>query len=206
MAFPPLPVLSDCQALFRRETTARVIAVEGLLRFLHAGLRQGAEGGGGGGGSGGGDGGGGDEGAAVAALSKWRQIVGLLHRVLGQQREVRAALYRGVTEVYRSSAALRPQVSALLLPHLRKYLAGDEEKRGSDAPLDLGACVSQVTAEVIEPMPLLLRCLQQCEAVESQPEVNTQLVELRQHLVECELESWACLCRALLPSFPFSCM
>ena len=90
-------------------------------------------------------------GGGVSAL---QELTGFLTRCLGQQAEVRAALYAGVPAVVAADAQAADPLADMLLAQMER-VAG-----GSRGPLDLGAAVgARDDARAAEPLARLLACV-----------------------------------------------
>eukprot|EP00941_MAST-03F_sp_MAST-3F-sp1_P001650 g1650.t1 len=156
------------KAMFKREAEARIVAVEGLLRLL---LQIKSV-----------DSNGNPLLQTLTAGSSteehnpdhdhqirfWRQIVGLLRRALGQQNEVRVALYDGLARVFKSLPVLRSDVAMFLIPHAKKYTYLTEN---SENPIFLEKCIAP-DGTTKEPIGALLRCIRQCIKISSKEEME----------------------------------
>ena len=140
------------KAIFRRELSSRVIAVQGMLALATES---------------------GSTNSNTAAIVKsrqeqWQQINGLLRRALTQQLEVRNVVYNCLGQVFKKDKHLRAIVGSQLLGRLNHFVASsssndeDEENKQED-PLGLNDCISRLgTPKLTEPLDILIGVLVSC--------------------------------------------
>ena len=92
---------------------------------------------------------------------------GFLRRCLTQQYEIRNLLYSGLPKIFKSSPSARPQILELLHSQLERYCREGE-------PPSLADCLERPTqansageARIVEPLHKLLSCIHQCLESES---------------------------------------
>eukprot|EP00939_MAST-03C_sp_MAST-3C-sp1_P003254 g3254.t1 len=152
------------KAVFRRELTSRVVAVEGMMIMATTALSSSSAAS--------------SSAAFERAREDWQQIGGMLRRALTQQQEVRVATYAGLRRIFRDFSALRGSVSTFLLARLRQLVRSPEEdgeketREGSDVvdgaaptllPIRLDRLVGRMGAPTItEPIGALLGTAIEC--------------------------------------------
>ena len=160
------------KAVFNKESNARVIAVAGfaeLLRYAAAAADPGASSSSGGGAA---------SSSSSSSSQRWQQasaaatpsqdalalqhtVLGLFKRCLGQQYEVRQAVYKALHQVYAEVPGARGPVLQLLSMQLALYKEQGEEQ----PPLHVSKAVSHGSvARLEEPLAELFTCVHRCLA------------------------------------------
>ena len=137
------------KAIFRRELSSRVVAVQGMLALATSGESS--------------------TNATTAAITKtrqeqWQQINGLLRRALTQQLEVRNVVYKCLGKVFKKDKHLRAVVGSQLLGRLNQFVASSKDKdEEMEDPLGLNDCISRLsTPKLTEPLDILISVLVSC--------------------------------------------
>ena len=141
------------KAFHNRQSSVRIVAVNGFLQLLSTGRK-------------------------VIAMPTMSQVcmpvcgrnadadielLGVLRRCLSQQPEVRERLYSGLYEIFLEKAYLCDTVLGLLLHQFMQYYDRD---LGKSPPLDLGKCLD-AEGKVQEPLGHLVYAMQRCVVVHS---------------------------------------
>eukprot|EP01094_Clydonella_sp_ATCC50884_P027477 TRINITY_DN7907_c0_g1_i1.p1 TRINITY_DN7907_c0_g1~~TRINITY_DN7907_c0_g1_i1.p1 ORF type:complete len:1078 (+),score=192.27 TRINITY_DN7907_c0_g1_i1:87-3320(+) len=134
------------KALFSRELSSRLIAVDGILQLLHSVCFS--------------------EESSVDTERLQFELVGCLRRCLGQQAEVREHLYEGLPRIFQSAPKSQAHIYELLYGQLEPYYEWDE---GVLPPLNLSATMraSKENVKVLEPIVSLLSCIEDCMCSDS---------------------------------------
>jgi len=147
------------KAIFRRELSSRVVAVQGMLALATEAETMSSSS---------------SSNSATVAKSRreqWQQINGLLRRALTQQFEVRDVVYKCLGHVFKKDKHLRIVVGSQLLDRLNHYVTSsvasegkqnDDEDEEED-PLSLNDCISRLgTPKITEPLDILIGVLVSC--------------------------------------------
>lgn len=133
------------KAIFRRELSSRVVAVQGMLTLTTDPSSS--------------------KTSKKEKSQQWQQISGLLRRALTQQLEVRDVVYKCLGRVFTEDKHLRDVVGSQLLNRLNYHTGGGggENDDEDEDPMGLNSCISRMgSPKITEPLDTLIGVLVSC--------------------------------------------
>lgn len=109
----------------------------------------------------------------------YQEIIGYLKRCLSQQYEVRFKVYKDLASLYISSPNLRESISTIYVEALKSYINNSNE-----CILLLTKCLNG--SKVIEPLDILLNCIEKCaiEYIKTMSNDNYDIdIQMEQYLI-----------------------
>eukprot|EP00940_MAST-03C_sp_MAST-3C-sp2_P002928 g2928.t1 len=177
------------KAVFRRELTSRVVAIEGMMIMATGSVSANR---------------------ASDERERWQQIGGLLRRALTQQVRVRMAAYAGLMRAFEECTFLRESVTSMLLDRLRYFVEvqqndGNDDKDGAVVPVNMARLVARTNmSSISEPIGAFLGvAVRVCcavlandydggsDEVDLARQIDTVLRKLTRRIPQLELEDWS---------------